>query len=126
MKKKLAIIGAICFVAFVVFGIIWINKGDKMVQLTEYGKQVAFLQAHEEEMTKEAFEVDGKFWATDIKYDWDSVKVEYVGLVDSKAFGLNILVNYKVIKTGENSTDILSIKTDVKKLNSFEVIGFNN
>ncbi|GAA2826547.1 hypothetical protein GCM10019814_07400 [Lactococcus raffinolactis] len=97
-----------------------------MVQLTEYGKQVAFLQAHEEEMTKEAFEVDGKFWATDIKYDWDSVKVEYVGLVDSKAFGLNILVNYKVIKTGENSTDILSIKTDVKKLNSFEVIGFNN
>ena len=35
MKKKLAIIGAICFVAFVVFGIIWINKGDKMVQLTE-------------------------------------------------------------------------------------------
>lgn len=52
--------------------------------------------------------------------------LEYVGLVDSKAFGLNILVNYKVIKTGENSTDILSIKTDVKKLNSFEVIGFNN
>ena len=96
MKKRLVIIGVICFVTFVVFGIIWINKGDKMVQLTEYGKQVAFLQAHEEEMTKEAFEVDGKFWATDIKYDWDSVKVEYVGLVDSKAFGLNILVNYKV------------------------------
>ena len=126
MKKRLVIIGVICFVTFVVFGIIWINKGDKMVQLTEDGKQVAFLQAHEEEMTKEAFEVDGIFWATDIKYDWDSVKVEYVGLVDSKAFGLNILVNYKVIKTGENSTDILSIKTDVKKLNSFEVIGFNN
>lgn len=50
MKKKLAIIGAICFVAFVVFGIIWINKGDKMVQLTEYGKQVAFLEDHKKEM----------------------------------------------------------------------------
>ena len=77
-EKKLAIIGAICFVAFVVFGIIWINKGDKMVQLTEYGKQVAFLQAHEEEMTKEAFEVDGKFCYAEVEFPDEKTANEYV------------------------------------------------
>ena len=92
MKKKLAIIGAICFVAFVVFGIIWINKGDKMVQLTEYGKQVAFLEDHKKEMTEFIKSQNPKIES--VQFDWDSMEIVSGGFGTIEEFDIQFRVNH--------------------------------
>ena len=50
---------------------------NKMNEPTEKEKQIAFLQAHEEEMTEYVKSQNPKI--TSVEYDWDSIEVGTIG-----------------------------------------------
>ena len=75
MKNKKRITVGIILVAIVVIlaavvGTIGVNK---MNEPTEKEKQIAFLKAHEEEMTEYVKSQNSKI--TSVEYDWDSIEV---------------------------------------------------
>nr|MBO0488794.1 hypothetical protein [Enterococcus sp. DIV1094] len=92
----------------------------KMSEPTEREKQVAFLRAHEEEMTKYVKSQNAKIQS--VKYEWDSVKVDDIGNGTPMGAGKLLTINGG-FNDIEESNFILSFGVDDKKMPELDTIG---
>lgn len=99
----------------------------KMSEQANKDVQIAFLKAHENELIKGGFEVDGSMTAKNIQFDWKSVEVEKSGLFTAEPYALSIEVSSVDIKTGEKYQNKMIVDTgSTSKPSKVDVIGFSN
>ncbi|OBS63190.1 hypothetical protein AX758_07865, partial [Enterococcus mundtii] len=93
---------------------------NKMSEPTEREKQVAFLRAHEAEMTEYVKSQNPKIQS--VKYEWDSVKVDDIGNGTPMGAGKLMTINGKFNDIKE-SNFILSFGVDEKNMPKLDTIG---
>ncbi|STD25802.1 hypothetical protein [Enterococcus mundtii] len=93
---------------------------NKMSKPTEREKQVAFLRAHEAEMTEYVKSQNAKIQS--VEYEWDSVRVDDIGNGTPMGAGKLFTINGR-FNDIEESNFILSFGVDDKKMPELDTIG---
>ncbi|WP_229078039.1 hypothetical protein [Enterococcus sp. 1001283B150225_161107_E12] len=91
----------------------------KMSKPTEREKQVAFLRAHEAEMTEYVKSQNAKIQS--VEYEWDSVRVDDIGNGTPMGAGKLFTINGR-FNDIEESNFILSFGVDDKKMPELDTI----
>lgn len=59
-----------------------------------------------------------------IHFKWDTVQIEYSGLITSSPYALSIKVSSTLLSNGKTYEDTLVIKTDTEKLDKITSVVF--
>ena len=123
LKRKQRIKIAILLVV-VGIAIIGIIGGNRMNEPTEKEKQIAFLKKNEDTIINKAFVINGEMTVKNIHFKWDTVQIEYSGLITSSPYALSIKVSSTLLSNGKTYEDTLVIKTDTEKLDKITSVVF--
>ncbi len=123
MQKKRVVLVLIA-IFLVLAGIGGTKKVVEMRQEAQKERQIKFLKRNKDIIINKAFTVDGKLDVKDIDFYWDTVQVEYSGIIKSKPYGLSIKVTSTRLSDSKKYADILIIKTDVERLDSVVDVAF--
>ncbi len=123
MKRKQRIKMALLLVV-VSIAIIGIIGGNRMNEPTEKEKQIAFLKKNEDTIINKAFVINGEMTVKNIHFKWDTVQIEYSGLITSSPYALSIKVSSTLLSNGKTYEDTLVIKTDTEKLDKITSVVF--
>lgn len=104
----------------ILFMIVATIEVNKMSKPTEREKQVAFLRAHEAEMTEYVKSQNAKIQS--VEYEWDSVRVDDIGNGTPMGAGKLFTINGR-FNDIEESNFILSFGVDDKKMPELDTIG---
>ena len=96
----------------ILFMLVAMIEVNKMSKPTEREKQVAFLRAHEAEMTEYVKSQNAKIQS--VEYEWDSVRVDDIGNGTPMGAGKLFTINGR-FNDIEESNFILSFGVDDKK-----------
>ncbi|MGM0217064.1 hypothetical protein [Enterococcus sp. AZ126] len=124
MNKKKAVKLGIITGIIVLLGIVGVLGVKKMTEPTEKEKQIDFLKVNKRYIEKKAFEINGKMTVENIHFDWDTVTVEYSGVIKSIPYALSVEVSSTMLSNGKKYNDILVVKTDVDKLDTITSVAF--
>ena len=96
--------------------------GWKFYHQIEKDRQIAFLKKNEEIILEKGFSKK-----KDTKFKWNTVKVEYEGFFagPAKATGLTVEAYSTSRSTGKRYHYLVSIKTDVERLDTVESVSFS-
>ena len=123
MQKKRVVLILIA-IFLVLAGIGGTKKVVEMRQEAQKERQIEFLKRNKDIIINKAFMVDGKLDVKDIDFYWDTVQVEYSGVIKSKPYGLSLKVTSTRLTNGKKYSDILIIKTDVERLDNVVDLAF--
>ena len=123
MKRKQRIKIALLLVV-VSIAIIGIIGGNRKNEPTEKEKQIAFLKKNEDTIINKAFVINGEMTVKNIHFKWDTVQIEYSGLITSSPYALSIKVSSTQLSNGKTYEDTLVIKTDTEKLDKITSVVF--
>ena len=123
MQKKRVVLILIA-IFLVLAGIGGTKKVVEMRQEAQKERQIEFLKRNKDIIINKAFMVDGKLDVKDIDFYWDTVQVEYSGVIKSKPYGLSLKVTSTQLTNGKKYSDILIIKTDVERLDNVVDVAF--
>ena len=118
-RRKIALLLVVVSIA-----IIGIIGGNRMNEPTEKEKQIAFLKKNEDTIINKAFVINGEMTVKNIHFKWDTVQIEYSGLITSSPYALSIKVSSTLLSNGKTYEDTLVIKTDTEKLDKITSVVF--
>lgn len=117
MRKKKWLVLVSVGILLVILTTIGVNK---MSELPEKERQIAFLKEHENKMTEYVKSQNPKIQS--VKYEWDSVKVDDIGNGTPMGAGKLMTINGKFNDIKE-SNFILSFGVDEKNMPKLDTIG---